>query len=104
MGLIILVLINALYYMEINFLAKSLGRSKFFDEKRAWYLICYLVLSCVILVVNLAVCVLAINLMGGDTEFAGFGFVIMGSIVISLSVLLFQFIKQVIKVFGKYPG
>jgi hypothetical protein len=53
-----------------------------------------------VLVLNFIVGMWVVFLLGGDTEFAGFGFTMMISVFVSLIIFTIQLVRCVIKVFA----
>jgi len=61
-------------------------------------LLTFVLCACLLLVANLLFSTALLNLVGVDTEFVGFGFVLMGAIICSVLIMVVMIIREVVSV------
>ena len=93
MGLIVALLISGVYFAEVILAGRYLKRV-FLSRHFVVYLLLYFLCAAILLPVNLIVLVALLNTFGVDTEFVGFGFVIMGSVVFCLLIMAGMLVKE----------
>ncbi len=101
MGLAIALLIGCFYYVEVLFLGRWLR--KLLSNLNVYvYLLLYCISTAILLPINLVVLTFLLNIAGADTEFVGFGFVLMGAIIFCLLIMVVMFIRETLCIRRKY--
>lgn len=93
MGLVVALLISGFYFTEVLFAGRYL-KKVLLSRNSGIYLLLYFLCSAILLPVNLVILVALLNTFGVDTEFVGFGFVIMGTVVFCLLIMAGMLIKE----------
>lgn len=93
MGLVVILLINGTYVAELFFAVRYLKRV-LARRKGIIYLIALFLVSVFLLAANLLLSVGLLNFFGADTEFVGFGFALIGALLLSVVIMAIFFIKE----------
>jgi hypothetical protein len=88
-------IVNFFYHHEIRLAKIFLRKFKYFEDRNLIFLIIFSIVAFVVLVANIAIFGSIFVAIGMDTEFVGFGFVLMGIVGVSILILSAHLVKEV---------